>query len=316
MFILKQIPDDFYVKELIELGFIKQGYKCFLLKKRNYTTFKALDLISKISNIKINDFGYAGNKDKNAITEQFVSVKTSKNLENIQIKDIQLEFLGYLDKKISLGGNLGNYFEITVRNLDKKYKKINNIVNYFDEQRFSKNNVLVGKLLLQKKFKEICEILNLDKKNPIGSLNNINKKLLRLYLHSYQSYIFNKAVAFYLKNKYKNYETVTYSLGELIFVNKFENKKFPLISFDTKLNKIYSEILNEEEIKLEQFLIRQFPYLIDETHYREIFAKVKNFKILSYEKDELNPGKFKQKISFELSKGSYATILIKQMYPL
>jgi len=318
MYKIKQTAEDFYVKEIIKLNLKKKGeYKCYLLKKKNYTTFKVIELLSKFSFVKISNFGYAGNKDKNAVTEQFISIKGNKNLENFKIKDIELKFLGYLDKRINLGDNFGNEFEIIVRNLDKKYDKINFIVNYYDEQRFSKNNVLIGKYLLQKKFKEICEILNLDAKNPIDSLNKLNKKLLRFYLHAYQSYLFNKTLALYLKNKYKNYKKVNYSLGELIFVDKLEKIKFPLISFDAefnKHNKIYLKLLKEEGIKLEQFLIKQFPFLIEETTYRDCFAKVKNFKTLSYEKDELNHGKFKQKTSFSLQKGSYATILIKQMF--
>ena len=67
-------------------------------------------------------------------------------------------------------------------------------------------------------------------------------------------------------------------------------------------------------IKLDDFIIRQFPYLIEETVYRDVFVKIKDFKILNYEKDELNPEKFKEKISFFLPKGSYATMVIKQMF--
>ena len=296
MYKIKQVPEDFYVRELIKLDIKKYGnHKCYLLIKRSYTTLNAVRLISEISNIKLRDFGYAGNKDKYAITEQFISVKNNKNLENIKIKDIEIKFLGYLDKRINLGDNLGNYFKIVVRNLDRKYKKINSMVNYFDEQRFSKNNVLIGKLLLQRKFKEICEILNLDTKNTINSLNTVNKKILSLYMHSYQSFLFNNAVSIYLKNKYKNYFAVKYSLDEFIFIKDFEKLEFPLISFDAKLNKIYSKILRDEEVSLKQFIIREFPGLIEETTFRKVFVKVKDFKTLNYDKDELNQGKFKQK---------------------
>ncbi|MEK6932436.1 MAG: tRNA pseudouridine(13) synthase TruD [Nanoarchaeota archaeon] len=315
MYKIKQIPEDFYVKELIKLNLKKQGkYKCYLLKKKNYNTLDAIELISRINKIPFKNFGYAGNKDKNAATEQFISVLTNKNLENIKIDNIELTFLGCLDDRINLGNNLGNSFKIVIRNIDKKYDKINYIVNYFDEQRFSKNNVLVGKLFLQKKFKEICEILNLDTKSPINSLNNINKKLLKLYLNSFQSYLFNKALSNYLKTKYKKHFSLKYSLGELIFVDKFEKIKSPLISFDAKLDKNYSKILKDEGIKLEDFIIRAFPGLIEETSFRDVFVKVKNFKTLSYSKDELNDGKFKQEVSFSLPKGCYATILIKQMF--
>ena len=235
----------------------------------------------------------------------------------MKIKNIELKFLGYGKKRISLGENTGNEFVITIRNLDKKQDKIDFIINYFDEQRFSKNNVLIGKNLIKRNFKEACRLSDINQENPVNSLNSSNKKMLRFYLPSYQSYIFNKTFSLYLKNKYKNYRKLDYSLGEFIFVDKKESLKFPLISFDAKFNKksnIYLDILNEENIKLNEFLIKELPFLIEETSYRDVFVDVKEFKTLNYEKDELNEGKFKQVISFTLPKGSYATILIRQMF--
>jgi len=310
MFTIKQIPEDFFVRELIKIDIKKQGkYKCYLLKKKNFTTLKAIEIICRKFNLNLKDIGYCGNKDKNALTEQFISARTNKNIE-INNEGLKLEFLGHLDNKISLGNNLGNYFEIIVRNLDKKYNKMNNIVNYFDDQRFSRDNVLIGKLLLKRKFKEVSKILK------VKSINEINKKILRFYIHSFQSYLFNLAVSNYI-SKYKNSEKLKYSLGELFFLNKYEKIKFPLASFDAKFSKkdrIYLKLLKKEDVKLDDFIIRQFPYLIEETVYRDVFVKIKDFKILNYEKDELNPEKFKEKISFFLPKGSYATMVIKQMF--
>ena len=47
MYKIKQIPEDFQVKELIKLNLKKQGkYKCYLLKKKNYNTLDAINIIS------------------------------------------------------------------------------------------------------------------------------------------------------------------------------------------------------------------------------------------------------------------------------
>ena len=61
-------------------------------------------------------------------------------------------------------------------------------------------------------------------------------------------------------------------------------------------------------------MIKKLPWLIEETSYRDVFVDVKGFKTLDYEKDELNEGKYKQVVEFELPKGSYATILVKEMF--
>ena len=318
MYKIKQVPEDFYVKELINLNVGSGRYSYFLLKKTNLTTLESLQVISDKSGINIKNIGYAGNKDKHAITEQYISIYNgNKNLENIKFKNLELKFIGFGNEKIKLGSNAGNEFLIIVRNLDHKYNKVKFIVNYFDEQRFGDRNIGVGKCLLHNKFKEACELLNLNPNNPIESLNKINKKELRFSLHSYQSYLFNEAVAKYLRNKYKKYKKIKYQLGEFVFVNKKIDIKFPLISFDTKFNnkdKIYLAILKKEGINLKNFLIRQIPWLIEETLYRDVFVDVKNFKTIKYEKDELNQGKFKQVIKFMLPKGSYATIVIKEMF--
>ena len=311
MYKIKQAYEDFYVKELIDINLGNGNYAYFLLKKKNLSTSEALALISNKFNINLKNIGCAGNKDKKALTEQYISILNGKkNLENLNLNNIKLKFIGNGNKRINLGNNLGNYFKTIVRNLDKRYDKTNFIVNYFDEQRFSKNNILIGKYILQGNFDEICKLLEINY-NDLSK----NKKLLRFYLHSYQSYLFNRAVAEYLRKKV--YKKVKYSLGEFIFVRKKSILKFPLISFDTHFknkDKIYLNILKEEKIKLEQFLIKKLPWLIEETNYRDVFVDVKDFKTLSYEKDELNPGKFKQIIEFKLPKGSYATILVKEMF--
>jgi tRNA pseudouridine13 synthase len=172
---IKQIPEDFNVKELIKLKFDNGNYSYYSLKKKNLTTPDAINLISKKLNINPKNIGYCGNKDKNAVTEQYISIL--KKNKNLNLNNLELKFLGYGNKRINLGDNFGNEFIIAVRNLYKRYKKINIIVNYFDDQRFSKNNVLIGKYLLHGKFKEICEILNLDSINPLNSLMKLTRNI-------------------------------------------------------------------------------------------------------------------------------------------
>ncbi|MEK6905375.1 MAG: tRNA pseudouridine(13) synthase TruD, partial [Nanoarchaeota archaeon] len=60
-------------------------------------------------------------------------------------------------------------------------------------------------------------------------------------------------------------------------------------------------------------IIKQIPELTLEGELRNVFIEVKDLKIGKKAKDELNLGKFKVKISFTLSKGSYATMAIKKI---
>src|SRR3989338_196602 len=124
MYKLKQIPKDFIVNEIYDYNLKKEksAYAYFKIKKRNYNTMDAISQICRITKINPNAIRFSGNKDRNAITTQAISAETrfENNIKNLRLKDIQIEFIGYSDKPISMGSHKGNQFEITIRNLTKK----------------------------------------------------------------------------------------------------------------------------------------------------------------------------------------------------
>ncbi len=326
MYKIKQKLEDFIVEEITNLEFEKGDYSYFLLEKYGYSTQKAIDIIARKFGIKTKLIGYAGNKDKNAITRQYISVYNPRKIKlpEIMMKDISLNFLGYGRDRINLGGLIGNKFEIAVRNLENKINKnIDCIENYFDEQRFGyKNSVyLVGKAIINKNFGDACRLLrlNVEGNDFVNALRKLDRRVLRFYISSYQSYLWNNVVSEYLKNNKDFFELKT-SFGNLTFLNNIEysDKKIPIVGFNTefddeKIKMIYSEILKKENIKLEDFVVRQLLEVSSEGSERSLFVKVGNFKI-RYEKDELNKGKYKANLNFELSKGSYATIVVKKLF--
>jgi tRNA pseudouridine13 synthase len=307
MYQIKQLPEDFVVKEISNVKFLDKGnYLYFRLKKKNWNTLDAAKEISKRLRVPIKNIGFAGSKDKKAVTEQLISVKMrgNRHFDNLKIKDMKLGFMGYGNEPITLGDLEGNYFEIVIRNLDSfDIKTPKKIINYFGEQRFSKNNIEVGKCLIKKDFKKACEILELEVKNNdfIGALKIIPRRLLKMYAHAYQSFIWN--------------ETVTEAVGKGIKV-----EEVPLVGFCTELTEygektreIIENILTKENLILTDFIIKQVPELSLEGNVRKVFIEVKDFKVLEKTKDELNKTKKKIKVSFSLPKGSYATVVIKEI---
>jgi tRNA pseudouridine13 synthase len=319
---IKQVPEDFIVKEKINLKLEEGSYTYFKLKKTNWNTITAVKEIAKKLNTKEKFLNYAGIKDKNAITEQVISAyNISKNkLESLSIEGLDIEVIGTGKERVHTGLLVGNEFNIVIRDLDEVNEdKISFIPNYFGEQRFGINatNHLAGKAIIKKDFKKACEILNLEIINdPIATLRK-NRRLLRLIFNSYQSFIFNKALGEYIKLKSKDVKEVDFPFGKLVFSDYHDEIKLPLVHFDTEFDKdlenIYNKILSEEEIKQRDFLIRQLPDLVEETQYRQAFTEVKDFSS-KIEEDDLNQGKKKQMLSFTLSKGSYATIVVKFLY--
>ena len=132
MYKIKQLPEDFIVEEVSNIKIQNDGiYTYFSLKKKDYTTNKAIAQIANSLNIEPKRFSFAGLKDKQAITTQICSVKgiSKEQLEKIQLKDIELKYLGKGPTPISMGDLEGNNFTITVRNLERIPKKIPRIPN-------------------------------------------------------------------------------------------------------------------------------------------------------------------------------------------
>ncbi len=333
---LKQLPEDFVVKEISKVELKPNGkYLYFKLNKRGHNTLTALTYIANKLNLKESQFGFAGSKDKEAVTEQVCSVygTTKEKLLLVRLDDISIEFLSYGDTPISLGDLAGNKFEIVLRNLDtEKIVPTKYFPNYFDEQRFSKSNVERGEALVRKDFKTAVELEHSKEckqhlqKIPtdfVGALKKVPMRLLRLYVNSYQSYLWNETLARYLRKKGKVTKEEDYSLGKLVFVDKSEKLKelnVPIIGFgaeelevDAEIKKLIVEVMQEEKLDYSDFIIKQIPQLTLEGELRKAFAEIKELVVGKAEKDELNTGKSKIKVSFTLGKGSYATMAIRAM---
>jgi len=314
MYILKQQPEDFIVKEisLVELG--KAGKYCyFWMKKKNYNTLEAVSKIADMLRIPLKKIGYAGNKDRKAITEQMISIEgiSKERIEQLKMKDIFLEYKGNGDSRISLGELSGNSFEITIRNIEKKPILKKKIINYFGEQRFSTNNAEIGKAIVKREFKKAVETtlcgtgraeekmrkyLEKNAGNYVGALKTINKKILTLYIHAYQSLLWNKTVQRYSSEQK-------------------EMPEVPIIGFGIEFpDKFTEEIMKEEEIKPRDFIIKQIPELSSEGGTRQMTIEASNISISELREDELNSGMKKIVIKFILPKGSYATEYVKQLF--
>ena len=335
MYKLKQIPEDFVVIEVPAVKTAQQGrYLYFWMKKKERNTLDAVKELARQLRLKEKDIGFAGSKDKHAVTEQIISLPgvNKEIVAGVKIEGVSLEFYSYGNQPVSLGDLQGNKFELVVRNLDdEKIEKLKYVENYFDEQRFSLNNIKIGQHLLRKEFAKAVSLIDevkvkrcLEQKpsDYVGALKTLPTRLLRMYVNAYQSYLWNKTVVIYLAQKGKVLKEVAYSGGVFVFVSdpeKFKDLQMPLIGFghedfnDAEVQEIIDEIMKEEKISYADFIIKQIPELTLEGELRNVFVEVKDLKVGKKAKDELNSGKFKVKISFILSKGSYATMAIKKI---
>ena len=88
-------------------------------------------MLSKRLNIKKSDIGYAGLKDKNALSIQYISInkKLAKNIESLDLENIKILDSTYHDNKIKIGHLKGNKFYIRIKKLNKiTSNKIQNVI--------------------------------------------------------------------------------------------------------------------------------------------------------------------------------------------
>ena len=187
-FIFNSSPRDFTVEEIPLYEFSGQGEHLVLkVRKKEMTTWEMLDVLSNHVGIRRRDMGYAGLKDKHAMTIQYVSVMATheEKLKVFTHDKIKILETFRHNNKIRVGHLKGNRFNIRLKKvlgvqknkLDSvlKWIKQNGVPNYFGNQRFGTdgNNWVDGKKLID------------------GKLKIRDRKTKEFLMGSYQSYLFN-----------------------------------------------------------------------------------------------------------------------------
>jgi tRNA pseudouridine13 synthase len=208
------------------------------------------------------------------------------------------------------------------RNIKKNWGRWNNIMDYI------KNNKINSK-----SFVNIIKYLNNPEynNNYKEAFKYVDNRLKKLFVSSYQSYLWNECIKELLKIKLPKEQRkyVDYSCGTFLYYSKIDNElfnilkkdKFPTIAPDIDYNNhhkdeyynIILKILRKERASLKDF--NNLTELYKPSYVeRDILNIPKNIKYGDFKSDELNKGKYKITIEFELNKGSYATIIIKRIF--
>ncbi|MCR4284446.1 MAG: tRNA pseudouridine(13) synthase TruD [archaeon] len=171
-FIVEEIGDNWVCKVGGESNLVDnlEEERDFLwceMEKEDIDFFQAIKELSQKIGKDIRDIGYAGTKDKRALTSQRISIfkPDLEKIKNFKHPNITLKNFRWNKRKIKLGYLEGNHFKIVIRDVDKKDamvvgKKIKGMgwfPNYFGAQRFGSlrgNNVHIGKLILKRDFEK------------------------------------------------------------------------------------------------------------------------------------------------------------------
>jgi tRNA pseudouridine13 synthase len=190
---LKQTPEDFVVTEALPFELSGGGEHVWLqVRKRNCNTDWLAGRIAAFAAVKRKAVGYAGLKDRNAVTTQWFSVHLPGQ-DDIDWAGFQLEDVGLLQirrhqRKLQRGTLKHNAFVIRLRKIefgvdgsieavDKRCDLIRQqgVPNYYGEQRFGRG--LMNLIEAERMFAEPRRRLSRHKRS--------------LYLSAARSWMFN-----------------------------------------------------------------------------------------------------------------------------
>lgn len=308
-----QNVDDFVVTEQ-PIEFTGRGNFIILkIKKVNLGTWDLIEKLGTGLRIYENEIGYAGLKDKNATTTQYISIprKYAKDIE--KFKHGKIEILEqYLHKvKLNIGDLKGNAFEINLHEvkeedvfeIERRLKFIAKVgmPNYFGFQRFGND--------VKENFKKAEQVI-------YGELKIKDRKLEKMLISAYQSDFYNRWLATRIEmsdDKFKllNGEVMMNLLDEKLFTPKTIT---PAIQEDfDKQNSVPTGLLSGRGVFKAFGEAKAIEEKFDDTYIQEkglrrpaiVFPKNISVK---YDKKE-----GKCKLKFILPRGSYATVLIENL---
>jgi tRNA pseudouridine13 synthase len=149
---IRAVPSDFVVTEKCDIEFSGEGEHDFLwIEKIGTNTHWVAECLAKHGNVPLRDVGYAGLKDRHAITRQWFSVRRLGTVDWNEFSEDGVEILEQQRhrRKLRRGAHSSNAFKIALRSegldacaaeVDDRLKIIakDGVPNYFGEQRFGR----------------------------------------------------------------------------------------------------------------------------------------------------------------------------------
>ena len=398
---IKASADDFVVDEISSppTPAIDGRYTIVALRVRNWETNRLVRELARALHISRRRIGFAGTKDKRALTTQLFSFENvpPEAIKALRMKDVEVLDVSRSDRPLEIGDLVGNRFQIVVRDLAVAVDRVNSIAeetarqirsfggfpNFFGIQRFGSVRAIthvVGRHIVRGEFKEAVQtyvanpiegegsesyevraalrdtgdvhaalrsypksygfekaILNRLASRPddyVGALQVLPFNLLLMFVHGYQSYLFNRVLSERLRRGLPIHEPVA---GDLVL--PADRRGLPdrdrtidvtcdnldrvadrcregkawvsAILFGSEsefaggeVGQIEKEIVATEGLRPEDFIIPDIPRISSKGSRREILAPLHDFSI--------RPTAGELNLSFASSRGSYATCLVRE----
>ena len=397
---LKTLPDDFVVREISDPPRAKENgdYTIATVTCRNWETNRLVRMMSRCMGVSRERIGFAGTKDKRAITTQLMSVYGPPELlERIDLSDVTVDNVYRGARGIQIGDLIGNEFEITVKDCSMPMadipdvlkedaaiiKKTGGFPNYFGVQRFGVVRPvthLVGERIvrgdfegavrtyicfttpeenqeLQDKRRElegcedwgsvisgIPESMSFEKtmaghlaQNPddwTGALSLLPTNLQMMFVHAYQSYLFNEMLSMRMdrglplnmpvegdmiipldangRPDHENPILTTSRNIDLVARQVRARRAFVTASLygsdstfcEGEMGEIERSVIEREKLEAQDFVIPEMQRCSSKGSRRELLCPLTDLKT--------SVGDDTYTVSFSLPKGNYATCLMRE----
>ncbi len=227
-------------------------------------------------------------------------------------------------------GNFGEAVRIFLKNsLEPELAEL------VDEERYSELLERIPRHLVFEY--KVIKYLAGKPKDYVNAFRRLNKDLRRLYIHAYQAFLFNKVLSRRIEEGMPIREPVTgdvvWDEEKCIYVrvkqaNLREVKEkcrkgkatvcmrvigYAIKPEEGEIGEIEKQVLEEEGVRPEDFIIRGMPEISSRGHYREAELIIKNLKLLFVGQDETSKGALKVGLRFAVKKGGYATTLLREL---
>lgn len=313
---IKQSPEDFIVEEKLGFNCVGEGEHLYLLiEKKMLTTQEMHQILSNTFDLPLNQISYAGLKDKFGITSQWFSLhlpgKPNPCLESLFTDQFRLLEHKRHTHKLQTGALKENHFKLKLReaaldeeDLFKRLKLIqaHGVPNYFGPQRFGnqESNIEQAKRFLIEK----CKVKG--------------RYLKGIYISTARSLLFNELLSYRIKNHCWN-QAVD---GDLMMLSG-TNSVFHIEKTSIEIKKRIKEhdispagVLwgtGKERLSDLALSLQEAAF----TDYKDWLLALESQRIKkAYRSLILHP----QNLSFEdntfeftLPKGSYATVLLREL---
>ncbi len=398
---LKASADDFVVEEVSDPPPpVPEGrYAIATIRVREWETNRLVRQLAKSLHISRRRIGFAGTKDKRAVTTQLFSFEGLglDALRSLHLKDVEVLDVFTANAALEIGDLIGNRFRIVVRGLRvaptearsaveetaRQLRAFGGFPNFFGVQRFGSVRPvthLVGRHIVRGEFREAVEVYAA---NPIagedpesyevraalaesgdvraairdfprpytfekamlshlvarpndwvGALRQLPQNLLMMFVHAYQSVLFNRIVSERLRRGLPIHEPVAGDLvlpadrrglpdRERTVAVTEENRErvaarcrsgkawvaAVLYGSESEFARgepgdIEREVVEAEDLHPKDFLIPDLPRLSSKGTRREILAPLRSLEA-RVEGEDLH-------LATELTRGAYATCLLRE----